>query len=82
VAGEQADGVPNWFGSRREGRSSPKGFSMMEGFGGGEEMATSRSRGHRQSLRGQGGCTRRRGAWDGVETVRGGLEQAVRSGSV
>jgi hypothetical protein len=46
VAGEQAGGVTDRFGGRREGRSSPEDFSMVEGIGGGEEMAASRSRGH------------------------------------
>jgi hypothetical protein len=41
VAGEQAGGVTDQVGGRREGRSSPEGFSMAEGIGSGEEMATS-----------------------------------------
>jgi hypothetical protein len=30
VAGEQADGVTDWFSGRREGRGSPKSFSAAE----------------------------------------------------
>jgi hypothetical protein len=41
VAGEQAGGVTDQVGGRREGRSSPKGFSTVEGIGGGEETAAS-----------------------------------------
>jgi hypothetical protein len=82
VAGEQADGVMDQFGGRREGRSSLGGFSVMEGIGGGEEMAASRSRGHRRGPSDQGGCTQWHGAWGGVEMVRGWLEWAVCSGSV
>jgi hypothetical protein len=82
VAGEQAGGVMDQFGGRREGRSSPEGFSTTEGISGGEEMSASRSRGHWQGLSGRGGCTRWRGAWGGVETVEGWLERAVHGGSV
>jgi hypothetical protein len=49
---------------------------------GGEETAASRSRGHRWGSSGWGGCTQRRGAWGGVETVGGGLERAVHGGLV
>jgi hypothetical protein len=77
VAGEQAGGVMDRFGGRREGRSLLEGFSATEGIGGEEETTTSRSRGHRWGPSGRGGCTRRRGAWGGVEMVGGGLEQAV-----
>jgi hypothetical protein len=82
VAGEQASGVTDRFGGQREGRSSPEGFFVVEGIGGREETAASQSRGHRRGLSGRGGCTRRRGAWGGIKTVRGWLEQAVRGGSI
>jgi hypothetical protein len=82
VAGEQAGGVTDRFGGRREGRSSSKGFSTTEGIGGEEETAASRSRGHRRGPSGWGGCTRRRGASGGVETIGGGLEWAIHGGSV
>jgi hypothetical protein len=65
MAGEQDSGVMDRFGGRREGRSSPVGFSTAEGIGGGEEMAASRSRGHRWGPSSWGGCTLRRGAWGG-----------------
>jgi hypothetical protein len=48
VAEEQVGGVMDRFGNQREGRSSPEGFSVAEGIGGGEETAASRSRGHRR----------------------------------
>jgi hypothetical protein len=79
---EQAGRVMDRFGGRREGRSSPGGFSMTEGIGSGEETVASRSRGHWRGLSGRGGCTRQRGAWGGVETIEGWLEWAVRDGSV
>jgi hypothetical protein len=82
VAGEQAGGVTDLFGGRREGRSSPEGFSMVEGIGGGEETVASRSRGHWWGPSGWEGCTQWHGAWGGVKTVGGALERAVRSGSV
>jgi hypothetical protein len=44
-------------------------------------MVASRSRGHRWGLSGLGGSTRWRGAWGGVEMIRGGLERAVCGGS-
>jgi hypothetical protein len=49
---------------------------------GGEETVASRSRGHWWGLSDWGVSTQRRGAWGGVEMVRGGLERAVRGGSV
>jgi hypothetical protein len=82
VAGEQADVVTDWFGGRREGRSSLEGFSTAEGIGGGEEMVASQSRGHRRGPSGRGGCTRQRDAWGGVKTVGGWLEWAVRGSSI
>jgi hypothetical protein len=82
MAGEQAGGVMGRFCGRREGRSSSGGFSASKGISGGEETATSRSRGHRRGPCGWGGCTRWCGAWGGVETVGGWLEQAVHGGSV
>jgi hypothetical protein len=75
VAREQADGVTDRFGGRREGRSSPEGFSVAEGFGGGEETAARWRSGWR-------GCTRWHGAWGGVEMVGGWLERAAYGGSV
>jgi hypothetical protein len=81
VTGEQADRVADQIGGQREGRVSPDGFSTVEGIGGGERMAASRSRGHRRGPSGLGGSTRWRNAWGRVETVRGGLERAVRGGS-
>jgi hypothetical protein len=57
-------------------------LTAVKQVGGGEETAASRSRGHRRGLSGWGGCTRRCGAWGGVETIGGGLEQVVRGGSV
>jgi hypothetical protein len=53
----------------------------MEGINGGEKTAASQSRGHRRGPSGWGGCTRQRGTWGGVETIGGGLQQAVRGGS-
>jgi hypothetical protein len=55
---------------------------VVEGIGGGEETVASQSRGHRRGPSGWGGCTRWHSAWGGVEMVRGGLEWAVRGGSV
>jgi hypothetical protein len=55
---------------------------VVEGIGGGEEKAASRSRGHQRGPKGRGGCTQWRGAWGGVKTVRGGLEQAIRGDPV
>jgi hypothetical protein len=49
---------------------------------GGEEMAASRSRGHRRGPSNWGGSTRRGDAQGGVETVGGGMERAVHGGSV
>jgi hypothetical protein len=77
VAGEQADRVTDRFDGQREGRGSPKGFSAVEGTGGGEKMAASWSRGHRRGPSSWEGSTQRRGAWGGVETVKEGLEWAV-----
>jgi hypothetical protein len=54
---------------------------VAEGISGGVRTATSRSRGHRRGPSGWGGGTRRRSAWGGVETVRGGLEWAIHGGS-
>jgi hypothetical protein len=82
VAGEQASGVTDRFGGQREWRSSSEGFSVAEGIGGGEETAASWSRGHQRGLSGWGECTRRCGAWGGVETVGGWLERAVCGGLV
>jgi hypothetical protein len=82
VAGEQAGRVTDRFGGQREGRRSPEGFFVVEGNGGGEETAASLSRGHRRGPSDWGGCTLRHGAWGGVKTVGGGLEQAVRGGLV
>jgi hypothetical protein len=70
------------FCGRREGSCSPEGSSMAKGIGSMEEMAASRSRGSPAGPSSQGGCTRRRGTWGGVETVRGWLEWAVCGGSV
>jgi hypothetical protein len=52
VVGEQAGGVTDRFGGRREGRSSPVGFSTVEGISGGEETVTNQSRGHRRGSSG------------------------------
>jgi hypothetical protein len=82
VTVEQAGRVADRIGGRREGRGSPEGFSAAEGISSGKRTATSRSRGRRWGLSGWGGSTRRCGAPSGVETVRGGLEQAVCGGSV
>jgi hypothetical protein len=82
VAREQAVGVADLYDGRREGRGSPKGFSVAEGIDGREKMAASQSRGHRRGLSGWGRSTRWHGTWGGAETVRGGLERAVRYGSV
>jgi hypothetical protein len=46
VVGELVGRVADWIGGRREGRGSPEGFSMVEGIGGGEGTAVSRSRAH------------------------------------
>jgi hypothetical protein len=45
-------------------------------------MVASQSRRHLRGLSGWGESTWRRGAWGGVETVRGWLEQAVSGGLV
>jgi hypothetical protein len=82
VVREQAGGVTDRFGGRREGRSSPIGFSTVEGISGGEETVTNQSRGHRRGSSGWGGCTQWCGAWGGVETVGGWLEWAIRGGSI
>jgi hypothetical protein len=82
VAGEQASGVTDRFGGQREGTSSSEGFFAAKGIGGWEETTASWSRGHQRGLSGWGECTRRYGAWGGVETVGGWLEWAVRSGLV
>jgi hypothetical protein len=74
--------VADRIGSRREGRGSPKGFSPVEVLGGGQRMVASWSWGHRRGLSGWGGSTWWRDAWGGVEMVVGGLEWAVRGGSV
>jgi hypothetical protein len=74
VGGEQAGGVTNQFGGRKEGRVSPEGFSAAEGNDGGEQTATSWSRGHRRGPSSWGGSTQRCSAWGGVEMVGGGLE--------
>jgi hypothetical protein len=81
VAGEQASRVVDQIGGRREWRGSPEGFSAMEGIGDGERMVASRSRGHQRGQSSWGVSTQRRDAWGGVETVGGGLEQAIRGGS-
>jgi hypothetical protein len=81
VGKEQAGGVVDQIGGRREGRGSPEGFSMAEGIGGGERSAASRSRGHRRGPSSWRGSTLWRGAWGGVEMVGGGLEWAIRGGS-
>jgi hypothetical protein len=81
VAGEQAGRVADQIGGRREGRGSPEGFSVAEGISSGKRTATSRSRGRRWGLSGWGGSTRQCGARSGVESVGGGLEQAVCGGS-
>jgi hypothetical protein len=75
VAGEQAGGVTDQFGGRKEGRGSPEGFSVAEGINGREKTVARRSRGHRRSLSGLGGSTQWLGAWGGVEMTREGLEQ-------
>jgi hypothetical protein len=81
VAGEQAGRVVDRIRGRREGRSSLEDFSTAEGIGGRERTMASQSRGHRQGPSGWGGSTRRCNAWGGIETVRGGLEWAIRGGS-
>jgi hypothetical protein len=75
VAGEQADGVTNWFGGQKEGRGSPEGFSVAEGINDREKTMASQSRGHWRGLSSLGGSTQRRGTWGGVEVTREGLEQ-------
>jgi hypothetical protein len=75
VAGEQAGGVTDWFGGRKEGRGSLEGFSTAEGINGREKTVASRSRGHQRGLSGLGGSTQWRGAWGGVEMTIEGLEQ-------
>jgi hypothetical protein len=55
---------------------------VMKQVSGGEETAASQSSGHQRGPSGWGGCTQRRGAWGGVETVGGGLERVVHGGSV
>jgi hypothetical protein len=82
VAGEQASRVTDRFGGQREGRSSSEGFFVAEGIGSGEETTARWSRGHQRGLSSWGECTRRCGAWGGVETVGGWLERAVRGGLV
>jgi hypothetical protein len=58
------------------------GLAAVKQVGGGGEIVARWSRGHRRGPTGWGGCTRRCGAWGGIETVGGGLEGAVRGGSI
>jgi hypothetical protein len=59
-----------------------EGLTAAKRVGGGEETAASQSRGYRRGSSGWGGSTRRHGAWGEVKMVGGGLERAVRGGSV
>jgi hypothetical protein len=68
--------------AKERGGAHQKASLWWRGSAAGKRRRQARVGDTARGLSGRGGCTRRRGAWGGVKTVRGWLEQAVRGGSI